>query len=105
MHLQITYSAELFNVEMDGDELNDVIRGNVNIAEEMEDLLRSTFDYEWIDCVAKHEDFRVFEQYWWSKNNESEIHSMMKHHYAGFDDNDWHKMVEWRQQFIESPFC
>ena len=99
------YSAQLFNVETDGAELHNVIADHADIAEEMENLLRSTFDYELADCLAKQEDFRIFEEFWWSKNSEYEMRKLMEKHYIGFDDDDWRKVTEWRQQFMEGRPC
>ena len=99
------YPAQLFNVENDGTEIQNVIAQNGDIAEEMEKLLKDTFDYEQTDCLAKQLDFEIFEEFWWNKYNESEVYEQMKQHYRGFDGDDWQKVVEWRQQFIESPPC
>ena len=101
------YKPQLFDLDTDPNEVNDISGDNKNsqIMEEMEKILIDTIDYEWIDCVAKQNDFMVFEKYYWNLYNETDLRKKFDKTYAGFDDNDWQSVVQWRNQLKNAPSC
>ena len=100
------YSAQLFNTENDFWELNDLAKErnfNSTIDEimiNMENILKEEIDYEYVDCKAKQNDFKVFEEYFWQKYNSTQLKSKFKNEYIGFDDNDWTVVQNWRNEMI-----
>eukprot|EP01084_Bolivina_argentea_P062093 113537_1 len=92
------YRAQLFDLENDPNEVNDIAlnSSNENILKEMENVLISDVNYEYIDCVAKQNDFEIFEEYFWNVYNETELYKQLSKVYDGFNESDWQTLVEWR---------
>eukprot|EP01084_Bolivina_argentea_P070207 127654_1 len=99
------YSAQLFNLSADGGEIKNVILQYPSVANEMENILSDLIEYEMIDCIAKQNNFEIFEQFFWNKYNQSELYSKLQHQYHGFDENDWNKILDWREQLISAKPC
>ena len=99
------YIAQLFNIVMDPDEIDNVVMNYREIVDEMEIILRNEYDYEMIDCVAKQNDFKVFEEFYWDKYNQSELYKKFEKNYHGFDDNDWQSVINWRNELLSKKQC
>merc|ERR1719445_190157 len=92
------YKPQLFNLVQDPNEINDVSESNPSVVQEMEAILSAEFNYEYTDCIAKQNDFLIFEEFQWQKYNQTELYKKLTQAYHGFDDDDWQTIVEWRNQ-------
>merc|ERR1711920_1101692 len=99
------YKPQLFDLENDKEEMYDVSMQNEEIVNEMENILRERYDYEYVDCVAKRTDFEIFEEFVWNKYNQSEIEKYFENTYKGFNQTDWEKVVKWRNELLDSASC
>ena len=101
------YHPQLFNLIADPNEVNDISGDskNAEILQEMEEILKNTIDYEWIDCIAKQNDFQVFETYYWNLYDNQTVYNKFIHTYDGFDADDWQKVLDWRQLLLKAPPC
>ena len=99
------YKPQLFNLEDDPYELNDISSENENVVNEMEKLLLDRYDYEFADCVAKQTDMNIFNQFIWNVYNESQVYQLFKQTYKGFNSTDWDQVVKWRNELTNSPKC
>ena len=94
------YSAQLFNLKTDPNEINDISSENQDIVQEMESILQNEFNYEYIDCIAKQNDFLIFEEFQWNLYNETELKNRLSQAYQGFDEKDWESIVKWRNVLL-----
>ena len=100
------YTSMLFNVEKDIWEINNLAKYRYSnqtinyIMNEMESILQNEINYEYIDCKVKQNDFKIFEQYFWQKYNQTELITKFNQSYYGFDTNDWNKIIQWRNEMI-----
>jgi len=96
------YAPQLFDVDADPEELKDVSgdAANAAVLSELEAILANEFNYEYVDCVAKFNDFVLFEEFQWLRYNESTLKTRLREAYSGFDDGDWQSIVDWRQQML-----
>ena len=94
------YEPQLFNLVQDPGETKDVSKDNADIVQEMEAILSNEFNYEYVDCVAKQNDFLIFEEFQWNMYNESTMKQRMKSAYQGFNETDWQTIIEWRNELI-----
>ena len=99
------YQPMLYNVDNDPWELNDLGRfrdtnETINsIMNEMEILLRSEVNYEYVDCKAKQNDFKIFEKFFFRRYGPL-VKKNFAERYKGFNDNDWNKIIDWRNEMI-----
>eukprot|EP01083_Nonionella_stella_P193683 715058_1 len=82
------YQPQLFDVEKDPNELNDVASANADVVQELDAILSNEFNYEYIDCIAKQNDFMIFETFLWDENNQSVTYKKMTKAYHGFNESD-----------------
>merc|ERR1711971_218865 len=96
------YQPQLFDVDADAQELHDVsnLTQNADVVSELEAILAAEFNYEYVDCIAKFNDFVLFEEFQWKANNKSALQTKLKSAYSGFDDNDWQTVVDWRMEML-----
>ena len=99
------YTAQLFDLENDPNELNDISKDNVDICNEMEEKLLSKYNYEYVDCEAKQFQYWIFEKYFWNKYNETQLYTKFQQTYDGFNQTDWQTILDWRQQMQTAPSC
>ncbi len=99
------YAPQLFDVESDPKELNDTSSLFPDVVSEMESILSSLINYEYIDCLAKRNDYQIFEEYYWKVENETQIKEAFDEAYTGFDDGDWQLVLDWRSDVKNAPSC
>mmetsp|Transcript_28131 Transcript_28131/g.44618 ORF Transcript_28131/g.44618 Transcript_28131/m.44618 type:complete len:254 (-) Transcript_28131:90-851(-) len=99
------YEAQLFDLESDPNEVDDVSAENENVVNEMEQILKQTYDYEYADCVAKKQDMEMFNEFVWNKYNQTQVYDFLKQTYHGFDDTDWQTVVSWRNELMNADEC
>ena len=101
------YRPQLFNVKTDPNEITDISGDSKNeqVLQEMESILTDAFNYEYIDCVAKQNDFVIFEEYFWNVYNQSDLYQQLAKVYDGFNDTDWETIVQWRQELLNAKSC
>eukprot|EP00483_Globobulimina_turgida_P008175 UN08191 len=90
------YKPQLFDLENDPNELNDISASNEEVVNEMDKLLLKNYNYEYADCIAKKTDINIFNEYIWNVYNHSEIYQMFQSSYKGFNQTDWDSAVKWR---------
>merc|ERR1712013_551527 len=96
------YQPQLFDIDADPLELNDVSAENADVVNELEAILANEFNYEYTDCVAKYNDFVLFEEFQWQQYNASALQTQLKAAYMGFDDADWQTIIDWRQELLNT---
>eukprot|EP01084_Bolivina_argentea_P020443 38010_1 len=96
------YKPQLFDVKNDPSELNDVSLANPDIVKDLETILSNEYNYEYVDCIAKHNDFTLFEEFQWNLYNQSALMSRLQLAYTGFDENDWETIVDWRNELLNA---
>eukprot|EP01083_Nonionella_stella_P165491 550644_1 len=94
------YKAQLFDLELDPQEMYDVSKWNGDIMREMENILLTQYDYEYADCVAKKTDLDIFNEFVWNKYSQSQVYKYLQNTYHGFDTADWEKIVNWRNELM-----
>ena len=99
------YSAQLFDLENDPNELNDISASNPDICSKMEKKLLSLYNYEFVDCEAKQFQYSLFEKYFWNKYNQTELYKKFQSTYSGFNETDWNTVIQWRQELQNAPSC
>ena len=96
------YQPQLFDLDADPLELKDVSAENADVVSELEAILVDEYNYEYVDCVAKWNDFVLFEEFQWQLYNTSTLKTRLKSAYTGFDDDDWQTIVDWRQELLNT---
>ena len=99
------YKAQLFDLENDPNELNDISDANGDIVDEMEKILVERINYEYADCFAKQNDMSIFNEFIWNVYNQSHIYQLFVETYAGFNETDWELVKQWREELMDSPQC
>jgi arylsulfatase K len=96
------YPVLLFNVDEDEQELTDLSNEYPDIVSEMDAILLAEYDYEYVDCIAKLNDFQIFEKYYWNVYNQTALFYQFVKVYEGFDEQDWQTVVEWRDELLQA---
>ena len=101
------YSAQLFNLDKDPQETEDVANENMDVVKELDEILRNEIDYEYVDCFAKKTDFLLFETYFWNiyGSNKTAMMEIMQQCYDDFDNNDYTILLNWRNEMLSAPDC
>ena len=101
------YRPQLFDLDADPNEVDDISGDstNENLLQEMEQILTDNIDYEYIDCVAKQNDFMMFDRFYWNVYNQSYLWQLFSNNYIGFNETDWETVVSWRNTFLNQPSC
>ena len=99
------YKPQLFDLDNDSNEINDVSEENENVVNELEQILSSTYNYEYADCMAKKQDIDLFNEFVWNKYNQTQVYDYFKKTYSGFNQTDWNTVVEWRNELMNAPNC
>ena len=99
------YRPQLFNVENDPDELDDLLLDSSNedalrIAKELDAKLRSVVDYPTVDHEAIRNDAKVYKKFFLDKYNTTKLQSLWKSAYTGFSDEDWNKVQSWQEEIL-----
>ena len=99
------YEPMLFNVEADPWEVNDVSALYPNVSSSLDKLLLSQIPAYSVDCKAKQNDLYVFNHFFWNVYNASTLYGMFQNTYKGFNQSDWQKVLQWRQELSNGPPC
>eukprot|EP01063_Lacrimia_lanifica_P011128 TRINITY_DN1790_c1_g3_i1.p1 TRINITY_DN1790_c1_g3~~TRINITY_DN1790_c1_g3_i1.p1 ORF type:complete len:567 (+),score=232.27 TRINITY_DN1790_c1_g3_i1:61-1761(+) len=89
-----TYTAQLFNVTADPDEVHDVAAAYPDVAASLDAALRKVIPYDAADAEARASDFAMFEEYFGGKSDAA-LRKKFASNFKGFDDNDWAKVKAW----------
>lgn len=93
-----SYKPQLFDVEEDPDELNDIATQHQDVLEVMDEKLRSLYDYQAVDKACKANDFAIYKQFFAQKMNEKTLFNKLQKAYTGFNQSDQQKLLSWAQQ-------
>ena len=101
------YHPQLFDLDKDPNEVKDISGDSKNqdLMQEMEKILTDNFNYEYVDCIAKQNDFMMFETYYWNLYNETDVMKKFESTYDGFNETDWQSVVDWRNLLKKAPSC
>jgi arylsulfatase A-like enzyme len=92
------YKTQLFNIEKDPAELDDVASDPSNAATVTSLLaeLTAVVDYEKVDASVKANDKALYKEYFVEKlNSDTKLRKAFEKAYTGFDDADWGKIQLW----------
>eukprot|EP01084_Bolivina_argentea_P192347 330242_1 len=99
------YTAQLFDLEKDPNELTDISQSNSDVCNTMEQKLLSKYNYEQVDCEAKQLQYWIFNKYFWDKYNQTQLYKKFENSYKGFNQTDWQTILDWRQEMKTAPTC
>lgn len=98
------YSDQLFNLDVDPFELDNVAAANPTVAQAMQATLKAEFanaEYaglQEIDLAAKLNDYALYQTFFADVYNASELRVRFERAYEGFDDVDAAKVTAWIAQ-------
>ena len=97
------YRPQLFNVENDPDELDDLLPDSSNedalrIAKELDVKLRSVVDYPSVDREAIRNDAKTCTKILSTQRHKTQ--NLWKSAYTGFSDDDWSKVQSWQEEIL-----
>ncbi len=90
-----TYTPQLFNVEEDPEELDDVANKYPHIVAELDAMLRSVVDYPNVDAEVRAQDVALYKKYFVDRMDVATLRRHFGMSYTGFDDRDWQKIQSW----------
>jgi len=100
------YPAQLFDLDLDPDEMHDVASQNPSVLSLLDQKLRSKYDYQAVDRECKATDFMIYKKYF-SHLNEKKLMKELASAYTGFDQGDFAKLQAWAKEagelFNEAP--
>eukprot|EP01083_Nonionella_stella_P225373 801301_1 len=99
------YKSQLFDLDKDPQEMNDVSTDNLDIVNDMERVLSGLYNYEYVDCYSKRNDYQIFEEFFWNAYNQSELYQKFVKSYQDFNQTDWQRIVSWRMEMQSLPNC
>jgi len=88
------YKPQLFNLDQDPSELQEVSSTNTATAKMLDDLLRSVVDYDSVDREVKMEERMLYDRYYKSMSN-TDLQNNWEKAYKGFSDSDMMKVHQW----------
>ncbi len=94
----VGYPPQLFNLDEDPWEVNDLADERPDVVEEMDGILRANFDYEAIDARAKAYDRENFTAWREERLADGTYREMMTHIYSGFDRQCIENLVPWSDE-------
>jgi len=102
------YKPQLFDVENDPEELNDLLRSKrndpqiIDVAKELDAILRGVVDYPSVDAEVKRNDAKIYKRWYYDKvdGDTSKLRKMWESVYSGFDNDDWEKVTAWQKEIF-----
>eukprot|EP01102_Stenamoeba_stenopodia_P007230 TRINITY_DN2011_c0_g6_i1.p1 TRINITY_DN2011_c0_g6~~TRINITY_DN2011_c0_g6_i1.p1 ORF type:complete len:825 (-),score=170.43 TRINITY_DN2011_c0_g6_i1:84-2489(-) len=91
--LGVNLPSQLFNLDEDPDELDDVAAENPDVVAELDALLRTVIDYPTVDKIVKEQDKAKYLS--WAAYAGDPIDNFFIPGYIGFDDTDLAKVEQW----------
>lgn len=99
-----SYAPQLFDLEKDPFELEDVSKNkkNAKTVKMLDDLLRSVVDYDAVDKEVKMEERMLYDRFY-KTLPAKQLQAQWEREYKGFDDADAKKVQVWLQSTESAP--
>eukprot|EP00039_Didymoeca_costata_P024854 m.11737 g.11737 ORF g.11737 m.11737 type:complete len:567 (+) comp4511_c0_seq1:3-1703(+) len=94
-HPYENYVPQLFNLESDPNEMNNVASTNPNIVNMLEGLLMTQINYTQVNRDANNEGRECVKRWMASYESPEEWKNLMQHAYQDFDSDDFQKFEDW----------
>lgn len=94
----IGYEPQLFDLEEDPWEVNNLAAEKTEVVAELDGVLEANFDCEGIDARAKEYDRRSFREWREGALADGTYEQTMSHVYSGFDRQSIEELLPWREE-------
>eukprot|EP00931_Biecheleriopsis_adriatica_P103325 TRINITY_DN78175_c0_g1_i1.p1 TRINITY_DN78175_c0_g1~~TRINITY_DN78175_c0_g1_i1.p1 ORF type:complete len:605 (+),score=92.73 TRINITY_DN78175_c0_g1_i1:63-1817(+) len=97
-----TYHPQLFNLDVDPLEQENVLQANAEVAKELDDILRSVVDYVSVDREVKMQERMIYDRYYMPLGK-MQLHKEWQNAYDNFDEGDLEKVRQWYEATASAP--